>query len=103
MNDLLQRRILDNTIQSYLYVIAFILIVLLFKRFISRYIASLACKVVLRAKPTLNKEALLSLVIQPLELFLLLFVSLIAIDKLHYPKVWKVRFYKITLHDVFDS
>lgn len=103
MNDLLQRRILDNTIQSYLYVIAVLLVVLIVKRFISRYLANLVCRLALKAKPTLNREALLELVIQPLEVFLLLFVSLIALDKLNFPGVWKVRFYKITLHDVFDS
>ena len=46
MGNFLQQTILNNTIERYLYVIGVILVALLIKRFISKYIARLLYKLV---------------------------------------------------------
>lgn len=94
---------MDNTVESYLYVIATIVLALLVKRFLSRYFAFLVFRLVMKAGRRVNQDTFLNLVVQPLELFLLLLISLIAIDKLRFPGAWEVAFYKITLHQVIDA
>jgi MscS family membrane protein len=37
------------------------------------------------------------------EVFLLLLIAIISFDKLHYPGVWEISFYKLTLRQVIDG
>ncbi len=80
-----------------------LVVALLIKRLLSKYLANVIYKLVMRAGKTLNKESFFNLVVQPVEVFLVLLISLIAIDKLNYPRAWEISFYKLTLHQVIDS
>ena len=85
MNDFLEQIWWSNRVKDYLIVLAVILFVLLFKRFISRYFAGLLFRLVNRVWKNLDKKAFISLVVQPLGLFLFILVSLVALHKLKFP------------------
>lgn len=103
MESILEYRIFDNTVKAYLYVAGAIVLALLFRRFISRYLAGLLYKLIVRAEKRVNKEAFYSLVVQPLEVFLLTLVVIISFDKLQYPGDWELSIYKLRLSNLIDG
>ncbi len=103
MYKILQQEILDNTVESYLYVAATIFIALLAKRLISKYLARLLYKLVAKASKTITRQSFLDLVLQPLDVFLVLLVSIIAMDKLRFPGAFNIKIYHITIRELTDS
>ena len=101
MEKILQYEILSNTVRSYLYVILTILVALIIKRLISKYLAKLLYKLVSSKK--IARQSFLDLVLQPLELFLLLLVSIIALDKLYFPEAFGFKVYHVTLRQLIES
>ncbi|HTF30174.1 MAG TPA: mechanosensitive ion channel domain-containing protein [Flavitalea sp.] len=102
MESFLDTIILDNTIRSYLIVTGSILLAVVLKRFLSRYIAGLLFRIVKRIAVGVDKTSFVNLVVSPLEIFLLLLVGLIAIEKLTFPTILDVRVYKTTTHAMFE-
>ena len=102
MNDFLEKIWWDNPVKSYLIVLAVIFFVLLFKRFISQYFAGLLFRLVNRVWKNLDKKAFISLVVQPLGLFLLLLVSLIALHKLKFPEDLNFDLYDYSLKRIIQ-
>ncbi|MES2003615.1 MAG: mechanosensitive ion channel domain-containing protein [Bacteroidota bacterium] len=103
MEEFLQQVILDNTIASYVYVTGIILLALLIKRLISKYLAKLLYKVVAKAAKNIARQSFLDLVVQPLDVFLVLFISIVALDKLTFPPSLDFRIYHITFRQLIDS
>jgi len=103
MQDFLYKKIFENTVESYLVILATILFALFVKRFVSKYFARVIYKLVSKTGKTLHKEAFVNLIIPPLELFLLLFISFVALDKLKFPSELDFRVYKVTLFQIIDS
>jgi MscS family membrane protein len=103
MNQLLQQKILDNSIQAYLIVLGTIFITLIFKRLISKFLASKLFKLISNSKHNLPKQSFLDLVVQPLGTFLLLTISMIAIDKLKFPGAFDFSIYKTTSRQLLES
>jgi MscS family membrane protein len=97
MNDFLEKIWWANPIKNYLIVLAVIFFVLLFKRFISRYFAGLLFRLVNRIWKNLDKKTFISLVVQPLGLFLLILVSLIALHKLKFPEELNFELYDYSI------
>lgn len=103
MKELLQKVVLGNSIESYLYVLGIILLVLLIKRLISKYLAKLLYKIVAKAAKNIARQSFLDLVMQPLDVFLVLLVSIIALDKLKFPAEFDFVIYHITFKQLIDS
>lgn len=103
MEKLLQQKILDNTLESYLYVLGVILLMLLIKRMISKYLAKLLYKVVANAAKNVARQSFLDLVVQPLDVFLLLMISLIALDRLNFPGIFDFKVYHVTFRRILES
>lgn len=103
MEKFLQQKVLDNTIESYLYVLGTILVILLIKRLISKYLAKLLYKVVAKAAKNIARQSFLDLVVQPLDVFLVLIISIIVLDKLTFPAVLNFTIYHITFRQLIDS
>ncbi len=102
MKELLDIVFLDNTIRSYLFVAGTILLALLLKRFLSRYIAGLLFRLVKRVAIGVDKHSFVDLLISPLEIFLLLLVGLVSIEKLNFPSLLDVKVYKTSTHAIFE-
>jgi MscS family membrane protein len=94
---------LDNTVRAYLIVVATILFAFLIKRLISRYIAGLLFKMVRAIARGVDRQAFINLVVSPLETFLVIFITIIAIDKLRFPSVLDFRIYRVSVQSVFDT
>jgi MscS family membrane protein len=94
---------LDNTIRSYLLVGGSILLALLFKRYLSRYIAGLLYRIIHKLASGVDKKSFVNLVVSPLETFLLLLVCIVSLDKLTFPKLFDIGLYKIRLHGMIDG
>lgn len=103
MENLLQHKVLDNTIESYLYVLGTILLILLVKRLISKYLAKLLYKIVAKAAKNIARQSFLDLVVQPLDVFLVLIISIITLDKLRFPAALDFTIYHITFKQLIDS
>jgi MscS family membrane protein len=103
MDKFLQTEFLNNTIRDYLYVIGIILLAVIIKRLISKYLAKLLYKLVAKAAKNIERQSFLDLVVEPLDLFLVLIVSIIALDKLHFPSDLDFNIYHITLKQLIDS
>jgi MscS family membrane protein len=103
MNDILELRFLDNSVRNYAYVFGIILFALFIKRFISKYLAGLLYKLIIRSGKKFNKEAFCNLLIEPLEVFLLVLVIIISFDKLNYPGEWELTVYKLKLSAIIEG
>lgn len=103
MEKFLQQQIFNNSIENYLYVAGIILSALLIKRLISKYLAKLLYKLVAKAAKNIARQSFLDLVVQPLDMFLVLLISIIAIDKLKFPQAFNFTIYHITFGQLIDS
>lgn len=103
MNRFLQQIYFDNTVQRYLIEIGIILLALFFKRFLSKYIAGLLFKIIAKAGGTFQKKSFCDLVVQPLDSFLVLFISFVALDNLNFPSVLDFKVFKITSRTIVES
>lgn len=104
MKKFLQQEFLNNTIEVYLYVAGTILLVLLCKRIISKYLARLIYKwAVAKEGRQVGKQSFLELVVGPLDTFLVLLITMIALDKLRFPEVLDFRVFRITSRQLIDS
>ncbi len=98
--DFLQQTIFSNTIRSYLTVSLIIFATLLLKRFLSRYIAAIFCRILKRIWSGINKKTFIDLVVEPLEWVLIILISVFAIDKLNFPEELHYSIYGHTTEDI---
>lgn len=103
MENFLQQELLNNTLASYLAVAGIIVFALIFKRFLSKYLAKLLYKIVAKAAKNIARQSFLDLVVQPLDVFLVLLISIIALDKLHFPSQLDFNIYHVTFRQIIDS
>ena len=99
----MEQKILDNSVQAYLIVIGTILVTLIFKRLISKFLASKLFKLITNSKHNVPKQSFLDLVVQPLGTYLLLTISMIAIDKLKFPSAFEFTVYKTNTRQILDA
>jgi MscS family membrane protein len=104
MGKFLQQEIFNNTIANYLYVLGVILLAVFIKRLISRYLAGLLFRLASRAdKHITRRQAFLDLLVAPLDMFLVVLVTLAALDKLNFPKDLDFKIYHVTVRALLDS
>ncbi len=100
---ILQTVILDNTVLSYLICFGAILIALLLKKYLSRYVTGLFFHFLKRTTWKLQKESFNQLLLAPVQGFLIILISFIALDKLHFPKAFNFDIHRITSKEIIDS
>lgn len=103
MNGLLYKVILDNTVLSYIICLGTILLVSFIKRILSRYIAALFYRLIKRTSWKIGKETFVNLMVQPLGNFLLVFISIAALDKLTFPSVLDFDIFHVTSRTIVGS
>jgi len=101
--DFLDKYFLDNTIFSYLVVAGTILFLLLFKRLVSHYVASLLFLFVKHNWKTIQKKDFIALIIKPLAWFITISVSVFAVDKLNFPSAWYYKIYGHGTDEILDK
>ena len=93
METFLNYTILDNSIEAYLSVLGVVLVIFIIKRVISRFLASKLLGIITHVQASQKKKAFLSLVIKPIEKFILIFIIYTSLDRLNFPGALKFRFY----------
>lgn len=101
MNEFLDAVYLNNTVRQYLIVALIIVVVILAKRFIAQYVAGFIYNRISTRWKAIDKPTFIRLVARPLGLFFVVLVTVIALDKLTFPRQLDISIYKISLHDVF--
>jgi MscS family membrane protein len=105
--------ILDNPLKSYLIAAGVILLVVFFKRHLSRYIAGLLFRLVKRIAKGVDKASFINLVVAPLNTFLVILITIITLEKLKFPTTPvdfglfefnpDFRIYKVSFHQLLDT
>ena len=101
--EFLDRIIFDNTVRSYLVVIVIIGVVLLFKRLLSHYIASLVFLLINKKWKSIEKREFTALTLKPLSWFLVFVISVFALDKLNFPSAWMFTIHGVTSNDILEK
>jgi len=101
--DFLQQVWLGNKVMDYLIVLAVILFVLGVKKFLSRILAGLLFKLLNRVWANLDQKAFTSLVVQPLSVFLLILISVIALNRLTFPEQLNAELYNVTIRGILHA
>jgi MscS family membrane protein len=100
--DFLETIYFDNTAKSYLLVAGVIVLALLFKKYLSRYVVSVFYKLASRVWSTLHKKNFIDLVAEPMGWFLVIVVSVFAIDKLRFPGALQFEIYGHSINDILS-
>jgi len=103
MDKFLDTIFLDNKIRDYLLVVSVFLLVFILKRFLSRYFAGLLFRIVNKISIGVDKKSFVSLIVSPLETFLLVLVTVLSLYKLTFPKVLNVQLYKVSMQALVES
>src|SRR5574343_726587 len=85
MDNILDHVIFDNTLRSYLVVAAVTLLAILFKRYLSRYIAGLLFRLIHKLAKGVDKASFINLVMAPLRTFLIILITIVTFEKLNFP------------------
>jgi MscS family membrane protein len=100
--DFLDNIYFNNTLRSYLMVAGIIVLALLVKKYLSRYVVSLVYKLATRVWTTLHKKSFLDLVVEPMGWFLVIVISVFALDKLQFPDALKFEIYGHSTNDIIS-
>ncbi|MFI5152103.1 MAG: mechanosensitive ion channel family protein [Chitinophagales bacterium] len=103
MNDFWNQIILNNPVKRYFFVGIAILIGLLFKRVLSRFIGSLLHSMVKKMTPRVDRASFLNLVTTPLEIFLILLITIISLEKLNFPDFLNFDIYEINFKTILQA
>jgi MscS family membrane protein len=103
MNPFLQQTILSNSINDYLRVLAVIAIAFLLKRIVSLFFANWLYRILSKKTGNDARQSFLNLVLQPLQVFIILVVSFVALDKLNFPQVLQMKIYHSTTKEIIES
>jgi MscS family membrane protein len=87
--------VLDNPLRAYIIVVATILFVIALKRFISRLIGHFLFSFVRKMGSGLDRTDFLKLVVGPIGTFVVVFVSISSIEKLHFPAALQFDVYEV--------
>jgi MscS family membrane protein len=95
MHDFWSFIIFSNPLKSWVIVAATILFVIALKRFLSRLIARFIFRFIQRIAFGLDRSTFMDLVVGPIGTFLVVFVSITSIEKLHFPLELDFDIYEI--------
>lgn len=99
----LDYQILSNPIQSYLVIVGVLLVVLILKRVISKFFASLIYTWIDKKNHSELRKVHVHRLVVPIEQFLIYLVAVVALYELHFPSIWNVHLFKLTLQQVIES
>lgn len=103
MNSFLHTVVLENTVLSYLVCFGTILLVLLLKKYLSQYIAGFLFKLLKRTSWSIDKIVFTDLLSAPLQGFMIVLITFVALDKLRFPRVLIFEVHRITSKDITES
>lgn len=103
MHDFWDQIILSNPLRKYLFVVIAILVGLLFKRLLSKLIAGILYRAASTVGSGIDKDAFVKLLIGPLETFLLIFITVVSLEKLHFPDEFQFEIYEVSSKAIIQA
>jgi MscS family membrane protein len=100
MNEFWNQIVLDNPVKKYLFVFIAIVIGLLFKRIFSKFVAGQLFRAAATLGKGIDKNAFVKLLLDPLEIFLIAFITIVGIDKLRFPSALEFEFFGVSLKSI---
>jgi MscS family membrane protein len=91
MQDFLHRPLLDNTLGGFLWPVVILLLVIVLRNHVSRFVAALCYRLIKRWTPGLTQRDFTALLLKPLAYFLVFLVFVASVDHLNYPSVFNFR------------
>lgn len=103
MPDFLFQNVFDNPLISYIWIALILLTMYLLKGVISKFFCGLLYRLFPKAKKYVSRDQFISLVLIPMEWFIVTVVVILSLDKLKFPAVLDVELYKLTAKDLFEA
>jgi MscS family membrane protein len=100
MNEFWNQIIFDNPVRKYFFVIIAILIGLLFKRIFSKFVAGQLFRAATKLGKGIDKNAFVKLLLDPLEIFLIAFITIVGIDKLRFPTSLEFEIFEVPFKSI---
>lgn len=100
MNGFWDQMIFDNPLKKYVFVLIAILIGLLFKRILSKFIAGQLFRGAAALDKGIDKSSFVKLLLKPLEIFLIAFITIAAIDKLRFPSALEFEVFEVPFKNI---
>lgn len=101
--DLLDNIFLNNTIRDYSIVGGTILLMIILKRIVSRYLAALLYRLFHSVWKNVEKRHFIDLIVAPLGWFLVILVIVFSIDKLNFPDAWQYVLYGHSTQEILNK
>lgn len=101
--DFLQKVYFNNTIGDYLEVVIAIVLALLIKRFLSKYLTRVLFKMGKGQWSGLSVEALDEKLINPIERVFMIIVVIVSLDRLNFPQAFFFKIHKVTSPEILGS
>lgn len=95
--------ILDNSVRQYTIVASIILVAYVFKKYIGRYVSWLFFFLMQRMGRVIERKAFIDLILEPVEKFLVVFISYFALRSLVFPKLLIVNLWKVTTPEIAEA
>ncbi|MBN8786020.1 MAG: mechanosensitive ion channel [Terrimonas sp.] len=102
MNNFLDKIFLDNSIREYLVVAVVILGIYILKKFFSKPLVAAIIFFLRLAGRQIDKKAFNDLILKPLEQFLIVFTSFIALISLKFPRIFIFSFYRTNTQIILE-
>jgi len=99
----LDEQYLNNSLRSYIIIATIFIVLLVVKRFISRFIASIIYTWIDKKNHSDLRKSHVHRLVIPIEQFLIYLVAVIALYELHFPAEWNIHLYKLTLQVVVEA
>lgn len=103
MGEFLNRIFWGNTVESYVWTLGVILLVLILNKLITNLLAILSLRLFQKRWKSVSQQQFVKLIIHPFGIFLVITVSIIAFYRLHYPPEFHFTIYKYTFQRVLLS
>src|SRR6195952_5917541 len=95
MNGFWNQLIFDNPIRKYLFVLIAIILGIIFKGIFSKFVAGLLFRAAATLDKRIDKNSFVKLLLAPLEIFLIAFIAIVAIDKLKFPSALEFELFEV--------
>ena len=103
MKEFLNYSILDNSVKDFMIVLAIIATVIILKKVLSDYLASASYLMMKKSWKTVDRKEFSELFLHPLSSFIIISISIIAINKLQFPSAWGFKILKIPFDDILQK
>ena len=95
--------VFDNPVKKYLFIFIAIALSFMLRRIISRFVAGQLFRGAKAIDKGLDKNAFVKLMLPPLEIFLIAFVTIAGIDKLRFPDVFDFEIFEVPFKSIIHG